>query len=314
MGQIQTTSAIVLAVPAALVLLGDSTWLLIPHSIPDKLKDGAAMRMIYGPLCGVGPGYMDKFDGVFAYCQLLPMIVCVSISSSNELAQVLAVLFLSLNCAFIWVVGNYMAIAGIFPGYAPCAFIVVWGNFAGNLLWRCMTVDFGVPAKYIPVVVAWQAITALIGYMYIRRMHARVEGLTNSIKLWFLKGEALEKGATWKRGSDNPEPFEPDTNIAKAAQEEQTNAQYTPFWLLCLCMLCILGALGAATAVVASSDATPDESVRDYMFINLGIVILMAVYQIYTNMFYVNKAAAVGPNAQGYGTMAEKLTDGSQPE
>ena len=146
-------SGVLCSLSCALILISDSFFLLLPHSVPAKLADANAMRTVYGPCIGHPNG--DKFDGMFVMSFLLPAAVCVWINTVT--AQVTAVFCLVAGHVFLLAIGYYMSITAFLPGYASLLFFVLSSVFGGNFLWRALDDDFGVPKKYAPALVSWHA-------------------------------------------------------------------------------------------------------------------------------------------------------------
>ena len=151
MGAAYIVSGILCSLFSFLIPLADSWWLLIPHDVAAKNSDASMMANIYGALCGVRN--MGKVDGVLVLVMLYTVLVCVWIQT--PLAALLALLCLGAAHPFLGFIGIYMALPELLPGLAPLGFVLVSSVFGANLVWRTADPALGLPAAYVPLVVAW---------------------------------------------------------------------------------------------------------------------------------------------------------------
>jgi len=262
-------SAVLVTVFGALIILADSMWLVVPHSVTAKLKDGYMMRTCYGAQCGMR--YMDKFDGSFALTVAVTAIVAVWIPNSVA-AAVVAECALCIFHPWMVFVGMAMALGGLLPGLGPMLFVVMNTVFGANLVWRVLDPSIGLPDKFVPVVVGWHILCMLVMLVYLLKVVRHTPKMKYTIKLAKLKEEAVLGGATWIRGKDEPEGFSCDQTIVKKAAEEEATLNWVPYWRTALGMLACFGILAAGLAGAASVDDSSAPSLGYLIYINVGIM------------------------------------------
>ena len=181
-------SGVLVTVFGMLIVLADSMWLVAPHSVSAKLKDGYLMRTCYGAQCGIR--YMDKFDGCFAICVVATAVVSVWIPESAA-AAVAAEIALCIFHPWMIFVGMAMALGGLLPGMGPMLFVVMSSIFGANVIWRVLDPSMGLPVKYVPVIVGWHILCMLVMLVYLVGVVRTTPKIKFTIKLGHLKEEAV---------------------------------------------------------------------------------------------------------------------------
>ena len=264
----QLGCAILVTLFGTLIIAADSLWLVTPHNVTAKLKDGYMMRQCYGGLCRMK--HMDTFDGWFAILTVVPGVICSWIHA--PWASVVVVCSLAIVHPFMVYVGFCMALGGLLPGLGPLLFVFMSSAFGGALVWRvCAPATFLLEAKYASIAEVFHVLFMVIMLSYARVAYRTCPALKYTIKLAQSKETAVvDDKLTWRRGEDSPVGFVADLVVAERAAKEQAELPWVPYWRTFAGLVVVLGGLGGALAAV--SLINEPISTFDLRYLTLGLV------------------------------------------
>jgi len=292
----QISSGFLCTVPALGALAGEALWLITPHSNGAKLAGRSMIIRIYGALCCLPK--MNVIDGCQGVVMMATIIVCSWIFGS-PIAALLQVLCASAAGPWIMLVGLEIALlpplGGVdaTTGYVFGAFGAIFGL---NVVWRCLSPEFAVPAQFVPVVAAWHTLCMMIYAHYASHFLKVLPNLKHTIKLEKLKDEFITEGGTWTADGKAPSVvdfptmphgFKPDAALVAAAEKEQEAVLWQPLPLFLLDNLVILGGLVAALATASTFDGVGD-SARSWIFLPLVTSLVGAGFLMYATSKAIN--------------------------